>query len=366
MIRLSTEIQLTVSRNPHRWGSMDWRRFNLIQILNTELGRTPSVGEYIVRHNALGNVGNTWNAKRYLRYMVERSQMTLPGVTFTRRAPRDRAPANLAPIAVDLNDFTFGVELECYLPRGVSAQEIAAQLVAVGVDTRVETLSHTARTWWKIVTDGSLHDYNTGREFVSPPLSGQEGLRQVELVCRKLSSLGCKVNKHCGLHVHVGQEANSNNAAYFSRLLQLYRWNENAIDTIMAPSRRGSYGGNGFCGAVREPSRTATTVAEVCRSVGATGSRSAARYRKLNVDCWWSQRTVEFRQHQGTVEADKTCNWVQFCLRFAALAASNQELPRQADLPTLLTALGLSDELQTFFKNRAAYFAARMENRRAA
>ena len=108
MIRLSTEIQLTISRNPHRWGSMDWRRFNLIQTLNVELGRFPTVREYVERHNALGNVGSTWNAKRYLRYMVERHQMTLPGVTFTTRAPRDRAPALLAPIAVDLNDFTFG------------------------------------------------------------------------------------------------------------------------------------------------------------------------------------------------------------------------------------------------------------------
>lgn len=359
-VRNSTQIQLLISANPHRWGSMDWRRFTLIREMQVpEHPELLTVGAYVARHNALGSVGTTTNARRYLRYMVERGQMVLPGVTVTRRAPRAVHTAIALPIAANLDDFTFGVEIECVLPRGTGADEVARTLTDAGIDTRIEHLSHGTRTWWKIVTDSSIGDYTRGREFVSPPLRGQDGLRQVEQVCQKLTALGCKVNKFCGLHVHVGNAANNNNAAYFSRMLTLYARNESTIDTLLAPSRRGRSGGHGFCNSVRFPSLNAQTVEEVCRSVGCTGARSSARYRKLNIDCWWSQRTIEFRQHQGSVDADKVCNWIQFCLHVAKFAASGAELPVAGDLPLLLNTLGLSTELQSFFVARAEYFAAR-------
>src|SRR5262245_56917096 len=125
-IRRTTEIRLLISANPHRIGTMDWIRFNLIRDLIGQNSNT-LVGYFIDRHNAHGGVGNTWNAKRYLRYMVERGQMQLPGITFPPRAPRERrqaVPAILLPIASELDDFTFGVEIECFIPSEMSRNEV--------------------------------------------------------------------------------------------------------------------------------------------------------------------------------------------------------------------------------------------------
>lgn len=358
-LRNNQLISLRVTSNPHRYGSPNRDRFNLLRSM---IRLAPvAVGDFIRAHNEQAvttpSLGGTFEARRYLRYEVERNEIEIAGFVLSRRGPRT-APAPLPMVASSVHDFTFGVEIECYLPRGISAQEAATALSGVGIDCRVESLSHSVRTWWKIVTDGSLHDYDRGREFVSPILQGRDGLRQVETVCRKLKEMGATVNKSTGFHVHVGCDANADNPGYFVRLHQLYGRNERILDGLMAPSRRGAYGASGMCRSVQVPAAANyETVAAVCRSIGATGGRSSARYRKLNVDCWFQYRTAEFRHHGGTVEADKACNWVQFCLHLCALAASSKELP-STNLHDLMSSMDLSDDLKTFFNNRAAHFAA--------
>ena len=77
---------------------------------------------------------------------------------------------------------TFGAELECFLPYGISHREAAAKITAAGIECNAESYNHSARPTWKIVTDGSLGDYSRGAEIVSPVLSGEEGLAALATV----------------------------------------------------------------------------------------------------------------------------------------------------------------------------------------
>lgn len=346
----STQIILNTANNPHRANSLDARRWNLIGALQT-------VGAFVARHNhegslESGGLGDTWHAKRYLKYMAQRGLITLPGVEFRPRVAR---MLETTALSSDLAEFTFGVELEVILPRGMSHAAAAEEVNLAGVACRAEVYNHNVGNTWKVVTDGSLGDYIRGAEFVSPVLRGQDGLTQVETVCRTLKAIGVKVNKRCGMHVHVGVADQP--VEFFRALLVNYSRNETLIDSVMPASRRGS--NNQYC----QPTQAPYGLADMTRDQVLRANHS--RYRKVNLQSFWRHQTVEFRQHAGTVEADKASYWVKFCLRACLQAKTFVQHPRAADLTSMLVAMGASAEEQTFFSNRAAHFGGAL-NRRAA
>ena len=134
----------------------------------------------------------------------------------------------------------FGVEIEFLSP--VEKDVIAQAVSEAGVPCRDEGYNHTLRTWWKIVHDGSVEgaiDGATakGLEIVSPPLTVEDGgLAQVKTVCETLESLGCKINKTCGLHVHV--EAAGLKTRQLRNVCVAWIKNEHVITSLCPPSRR--------------------------------------------------------------------------------------------------------------------------------
>ena len=93
---------------------------------------------------------------------------------------------------------TFGIEIECFLPRGC---------VRVGAYHAGVELGSRFPAGWNAQRDGSLRTTLRGYEgveIVSPVLRGREGLEQVRQVAALLQELGARVNRTCGLHVHVG------------------------------------------------------------------------------------------------------------------------------------------------------------------
>jgi len=151
--------------------------------------------------------------------------------------------------------------------------------------------------------------------------------------------------------------------AFFKNLVALYNVAEPVVDSFLAPSRRGPFGGNGFCRSTsvnRAAMEAATTVEQVAAASGQDNTpyhaRSSRRYRKLNLQSFWQHGTVEFRQHQGTVDADKACNWVRFCLRMALAARKGVTLTMGHTLETLLSTLDANETETRFFLGRAAYF----------
>jgi hypothetical protein len=213
-------------------------------------------------------------------------------------------------------DAGFGVELECFLPEGGTQQQAAAAVAQrLGAPCNVQAYGHSVPSNWKVVTDGSLGDYVRGVEFVSPILRGEDGLAQVEKVCRALTDFGCTVNKKCGFHVHVGVGAPE--LRFFKNLVRLYAMYEPVLDSVLPPSRRAST--NAFCrsmtSALPAAIEAATSLNSLMMAIG-----NAGRYYKLNLAAYARHRTVEFRQHSGTLDAVKARNWTVLCLRMVAKA----------------------------------------------
>jgi hypothetical protein len=279
-----------------------------------------------------------------------------------RRARLEWLRAQLGTVA-NVDQFSFGVELEFTFPvgNGHTREALAAAVRQLGIGCNVEVYNHSVRAAWKIVTDATC-----GYEMVSPVLRGQAGLNEVTKVCDAMVAYGCKVNKSCGLHVHVGVRGQQ--VEFFKNLIRLYASAEGAIDSFLAPSRRGAASvwcqpvcvGAGF--------ETATTVDEVAlttsQTPGEMNVRNHTRYRKVNLQPYWSHGTVEFRQHQGTVEAAKVTNWVRLVLRMAETATAGAKTAATVD--ELMTVVGATDSERTYFTSRATYFARNTAARRAA
>jgi Putative amidoligase enzyme len=217
----------------------------------------------------------------------------------------------------------FGIEIECLIP-GLSSATLSA--VATGLATAITSAgvgcyyagySHARTGQWKIVTDSSVSPPAgyVGLEIVSPPL-GEEGLAQIEIVGNTLIAMGARVNKSCGLHVHIG--ARSLSIPAMKQLAWLYHDYEESIDSLLPPSRRGN--GNTYCRSVkmtvdREALKRARDITQIQRAIS-----GGSRYVKLNIGAFWKHGTVEFRQHSGTVDPVKMTKWVLFCTQMVDTA----------------------------------------------
>jgi hypothetical protein len=219
-------------------------------------------------------------------------------------------------------DYGFGVELECYLPIGTThAQAAAAVARRINARCEFEQYGHALRDYWKVVTDGSLQDYSRGAEFVSPILRDQAGLYQLEQVCSALTEIGCTVNASCGLHVHVG--VGNRPLQFFKSITKLYGIYEPVIDAMMPRSRRRSEGF--FCRSIASVSPAMidrqSTFDALVHLVTPGRNEHQRRYYKINLEAHRRHRTVEFRQHSGTLDANRARKWTELCLRMIDAAA---------------------------------------------
>ena len=248
-----------------------------------------------------------------------------------------QAPAQSQPRALDFMNRRFGVEFEAC---NVQKEVLNRALNAAGVTCEVEGYNHTTRAHWKIVTDSSLSGNNTF-ELVSPVLNGEEGISELQTVCRVLTECGAKVNKSCGTHVHI--DAAGFTLDQWKRIYINYSRLEATIDAFMAKSRRGS--NNTY-------SRSLNNINGLERKVNACNSLSEIarvfhndRYYKVNPISYSRHNTCEFRQHGGTVEFEKISNWIKFVNNLVELSKTstinNTELQQldfcSADMISYLT-----------------------------
>jgi hypothetical protein len=230
----------------------------------------------------------------------------------------------------------FGVEIEMFLPGQAGfvnrvAQGTARDITEAGAECYFEGYNHQLRRHWKIVTDGSLTPIPSGfvgLEVVSPPLTDALGFPQIDTVCATLQRLGARVNRSCGLHVHIAARHLTLDA--MRRLAFLCIENEDIIDSLMPPSRRKNM--NKYCGGLKGNAN----IGEIthARDVPALANairRDNPRYTKLNFTSYWKHGTVEFRQHSGTVDAEKIKRWISFCQKLVDVATLEQPVT----VPTL-------------------------------
>lgn len=218
--------------------------------------------------------------------------------------------AELPKVVRENHVFTFGVEIECLVPRSSMIERAESN----NMPFRYEGYNHVDNNhYYKFVTDASICGEN-GIECVSPILKGKDGMRSLENCCKSLNEAGALVNKSTGLHVHIG--AKDLSAKQYVNVFANYQMLERVIDSFMARSRREN--NNGFCKTLNG------YYFSLCESVSDVRNLLGSRYYKVNPCSYAAHKTIEFRQHQGSADFEKISNWVNFCMKLVAWSKNNR------------------------------------------
>lgn len=237
--------------------------------------------------------------------------------------PRTRSNATSNVIA---SGRRFGVEIEFV---GISIEQAITALENAGIPVNRRLsygYNHTNQAEaWKVVTDASVAG---GAELVSPILSGSEGIEAARKAAEAIDAAGATANRTCGLHVHVS--ADGLTARDIGNLARRYAKFEEDIDLIMPRSRRGN--SNRYCQSFKSwyDSSAVVRAFERAESVRSACGVQYDRFKKLNLTAYARHNTVEFRQHSGTVNANKITNWIKFCVNFVETSKVTQRRGRTA------------------------------------
>jgi len=237
----------------------------------------------------------------------------------------------------NFNALTFGIEIEAY---NFTRANLIEKCVHKGLSIISSGYTHEdSQHYYKIVSDSSLEGVNSN-EVVSPILKGDDGLNSLKRLCEALNEIDAKVNRSCGLHVHIGA-ANMTDAHYI-RIIRNYQRLEALIDSFMPLSRRAN--NNGFCRSLQgfDFSRC-TTKRDVYDMMN-------SRYYKINGHAYFRHQTIEFRQHSGTTDYTKISMWIQFLAALVKYSEKNE-----------ITSCNSIDEIPFLNAEQKAYF----NNRRA-
>ena len=188
---------------------------------------------------------------------------------------------------------------------------------------------------WKVTPDGTPR---VDAEIISPVLASCDfAYNELKKVCRVLADIGCGVNTACGLHVHVSNAFHNESATnfcgssiahtestgrfysnhceplafdYWKDVSSRYTTQQSIMNSLFPRSRTS----NRYCLPLTQAKiDRASTIQEL----------NHGKFYAINFSTW-SKGTVEFRQHSGTIEADKIWNWVQFVLNLVNHTVENR------------------------------------------
>ena len=210
----------------------------------------------------------------------------------------------------------FGIEIECG-HTGNDGYATAANLSAIpGVSATRASYSSQNYTVWQVKPDGSLQ-IPGAQEIVSPTLPGtEESIEQVRRVANYLEGADYKVNKSCGLHVHL-------DAADLTRhecavIAWRYALLQDSLKQVLPRSRWD--GTNHYAAFATSSSLTKITAAARDPQTSSYWTHGE-RYTAVNLEHAHksrAERRIEFRQAAGTVNADKIIGWYRFLCEFVA------------------------------------------------
>lgn len=240
----------------------------------------------------------------------------------------------------DGKTFTFGVEIECFADP--SRVHLNARLN--NLEIRYEGYNHRDNDhYYKFVSDSSVNGLPNPIECVSPILQdAQEGHESLKNCLKTLNDSEARVNSSCGLHVHVGAERLTDEA--YVNVFKNYQALELLIDSFMAPSRRGDCT---WAHSIRRFDYSACSTKDTVRRL------MGGRYYKVNPVAYSAHRTIEFRQHQGSVSYEKISMWVNFCIKLVAWSETNVlsgPVSSVSEIPFL------DEDEKRFFESRRNHF----------
>lgn len=209
-----------------------------------------------------------------------------------------------------------GIEIECVTPQNADFSKLLP--FSKYVD---------------ITGDGSIHykENEQGTEF-RVCLQRSEIREVLPKIMETIRGLGAKVNKSCGLHVHLDQRDNKSPEITFLRLVRSL----GLLYTVVPSSRRS----NNFC---RRNRRTDWNI-----------ERLGTRYKAINSCAFNRHKTIEVRLFGGTLEETKIINWIE---TLYAIAEGETVLRCPRSFDTAKRYWKLSDENLAWLKERQQKFA---------
>jgi len=215
--------------------------------------------------------------------------------------------------------------------------------LAIGLEIEVDNLSvanaiplfanHPTLNFCKVKRDESIHN---GCEVVLPPLSFQAESTwdYVSQAYELLTTNGARITTKCGHHVHIGLKPITMDSEDFNnQSIQLYRdrtqyfqdstefmqfelikdvcfryaKHQDFISSMLASSRRSSR----YCSPINNSLNrieSSTNIQDLKYSI--SGKFNAINLLNYNIN--GGRGTIEFRQHQGTLNSTKIKNWISF------------------------------------------------------
>jgi hypothetical protein len=233
----------------------------------------------------------------------------------------------------------FGVEMELnsttvesvHLGQATITTAVRNALTAIGSrhEARQGGYFRSNGQSWDIKTDASC-----GWEVASPALMLNEAGDNAELkaVTEKLASLQPRIDRSCGLHVHV--EVLDFDWRDLRNLVALWARYEPFVFELCPPSRRTN---QTYCAPIRKSMWDAPDAGHWTRfeSILNTNTQAAVQGMPqprgaLNLAHFWPSHRIEFRLGAGTVQYEKIARWVQFLLSFVGRV-------KQTNMPMIQT-----------------------------
>lgn len=220
----------------------------------------------------------------------------------------------------------FGIEIEFIRANSEQTrEEIAVRLSQLGINTHAEGYNHYTRDHWKLITDSSA-DY----ELVSPVLNGERGIIEMKRALDALDGMGCKVNKTCGIHIHL--DANSLNVEQIKAFCAYWSiFQAGIFDNLVPYSRRSNH--NYFCQNISsnfEEFFNCNTMVELADLVNGN-----TRYKKLNLKSYFRYGTLEIRHHGGSLNSYKVEGWLRLQYTLLQYAIAHPSLTEAREISTV-------------------------------
>ena len=152
-----------------------------------------------------------------------------------------------------------------------------------------DTLAESLPYWTRVVSDGSIRPNTPGTDGheIRVLLDRTTAEPRLFRLCERMQKLGLRVNRSCGLHIHLDARASSSfdEVVRVGRIMDAWLY---ALRELLPASRRG----NDYC---------------------KFGIGTNDRYRAVNVSSWGKHRTIEIRCHSATLDYTKVVAWLRLC-----------------------------------------------------
>lgn len=218
----------------------------------------------------------------------------------------------------DMKSQRFGVEIEFSFITRPQAREVIRQLLS-----NHDMLDGNGRKW-NIVRDSSITPRKRAEDGsivfaddnykveLNTPLLGYGDMGLLLDIVDALKRKGAEASNLCGIHIHVSEEGHT--VRSLRNLLNLFMQKEDVMCEAFQidDARKARYCKEVCAGLIAEINRRKPATLEKLKCQW--NDESCGRYRMLNLESFYSNKGIEFRLFNSTLDAATIRAYIVFCL----------------------------------------------------